>query len=282
MRYQQAHLALDGKSLRRCWDRAHDANPLHLVQAWSAQHDAILGLVPVGGKENEIVALPKLLDLLNVEDHVVTIDAMGCQREIARRIQRQKGDYILMLKDNHPEIHGKVSAFFDDQLAQDSQPSRLIAQHEQVDSDHGRVETCKVYLYELQGKKDDWIRDQSNRIFPDLVNIIRVESTRYDKQTKKQSVENRHYLSSWGASAQQHNQMIRQHWKVESEHWVLDVAMKEDENRVQNVKAAMNLAVIRRVATAKLKAEKTAKVGVKNKALRCSADLDYLLLVLSS
>lgn len=278
------HVAIDGKSVRGCKAGGASGPPLHLVQAWAAEHDAILGVLRVEGKENEIVAIPKLLDLLHLEDHVVTIDAIGCQVEIARHIRRKKADYILRIKDNQKTLHHKVCEFFDDALKDYPLDSRRpLESSEQTDGGHGRVETRRIWMYTLQGKIDDWIRDESNRLFPGLRTIIRIESIRYEHSTGEETVEDRHYLSSLDADACKHNEIIRQHWGIENQsHWVLDVAMKEDESRVQNIQTVMNLAVLRRVATAKLRSEKTAKVGVKNKALRCSADLDYLLKVLLS
>lgn len=269
-------IALDGKSVRRAWDKAEGGRALHLLQAWSRDHDAILAVLRVEGHENEIVAIPRILELLDLSGQVVTIDAIGCQREIARQIKRQGGDYVLRLKANHPDLLERVDEFFT--WAHRPESGAELALDACTSGGHGRVEERRVSVAEVKGR---WMQDESRRNFPGLRSVVRVESVRWEASNGEESVEYRYYLSSLGPDASRHQDVIRGHWGIENcAHWTLDVAMGEDASRMRSERGAVNLAVLRRLALARLRAEKSAKVGVKNKMLRCSADLDYLVTVL--
>ena len=204
---EQQVIALDGKSLRRSFDRAKGQFALHLVHAWAAANHLLLGQVAVDEKSNEITAIPKLLKMLEIAGAIVTIDAMGCQKEIARTIREQKADYLLALKGNHERLFEQVKAFFDGACA------RLlkgpdIRYHRQWDQGHGRTECRRCWassdLSWLEGR-EEW---------KDLQSVVMIEAERFVGDTL--SVESRDYLSSLPNDARLLNEAARSHWGVEN------------------------------------------------------------------
>ncbi len=273
-------VALDGKTLRRSHDRTVGKQAIHMVSAWAASSNLVLGQIKTDEKSNEITAIPALLDMLSLSGCIVTIDAMGCQRDIAQKILDRDADYVLAVKQNQPSLYRKTRELFDDTEASDipyTKPKTCSV----TEKDHGRIETrtCSViddpdYLFYLQGPKDDppWAG---------LASIIKIESTRRVGQTE--SSETRYYISSLKADAETLNNAIRQHWRVENSlHWVLDVAFREDDCRVRKGQAPEIFAVLRHMALNLLKQERSAKVGIQGKRLRAAWDTKYLLRVLGT
>jgi predicted transposase YbfD/YdcC len=273
-------VALDGKTVRRSHDKTLGRNAIHMVSAWATKSNLVLGQVKVDEKSNEITAIPTLLDMLELSGCIVTIDAMGCQKEIAQEILDKGADYVLAVKDNQPTLHRKIRELFGDgEETDDTDISHDI--YTKTEKGHGRIETrsCCVIddpdcLFYLQGpKKEHW--------WPGLRTIIKIEATR--RIGNEVSSQIRYYISSLSASAKTLNGAIRSHWGVENGlHWVLDIAFREDESRVRKGNAAESFAILRHMALNLLKQEKTAKVGVQGKRLKAAWDNQYLLRLLAA
>jgi predicted transposase YbfD/YdcC len=259
-------VAIDGKTL--CGTRQVGKKQLvHLVSAWAGTNNLVLGQRKVDEKSNEITAIPKLLAALELSGTVVTIDAMGCQREIAAKIVDKKADYILAVKENQQRLLDDIKDSFK-MLAAD-------AVAEQIDCGHGRVETRRCSVVgdlTLLDKPGDW---------KGLRSLVRIEAERYHKTTGKTEQETRYYISSLAPEAERINSLVRQHWGIENKlHWVLDVAFGEDHSRKRAGNAAQNFSLINRVALNLLKKETTLKRGVKGKRLKAAWDHPYLLKLL--
>lgn len=265
-------IAIDGKTLRRSFDRAKGKSALHLVHAWATANHLLLGQVSVDEKSNEITAIPKLLRMLSISGAIVTIDAMGCQKEIARTIRGRKADYLLALKANHERLYEQVVGFWDRAC------SRLmkgpgITYHREWSEGHGRDEfrRCRATsdLSWLEGR-EEW---------EGLKSVVMVEAERFTGD--KLSVETRYYLSSLGNDARLLNEAARSHWGVENSlHWVLDVTFDEDRSRIKEENAPENFGLLRRLALCLLKRESSTKRSIKGKRLRASWDEGYLQRVL--
>lgn len=275
----QEIIALDGKTIRRSLDRADGKGPIHVVSAWASRNELVLAQFKVDAKSNEITALPELLALLNLEGNVVTIDAMGCQVEIARQIIDQGGEYVLSLKENQPSLYTdcvELFAWLKGPHALDEEI--VLGADEQVDGGHGRVETRQVWCtsaLEGVGSCERW---------PGLRSLVMVESTRHING--QDEVEQRYYISSLpgatDADAQRLNGIIRTHWEIENRvHWVLDVAMAEDTNRTRKGESAQNLALVRKLALNLLRRETSVKTGFAAKQKRAGWDHNYLLKILA-
>jgi predicted transposase YbfD/YdcC len=272
-------IALDGKAIRRSLDRADGKGPMHVVSAWASRNALVLAQFKVDAKSNEITALPTLLALLNLEGSVVTIDAMGCQVEIARQIIDQGGDYVLSLKENQPSLYADCVELFTWLKGPHALDEEIVlGADEQVDGGHGRVETRQVWCTSaLDGVV-------SCERWPGLTSLVMVESTRYIGG--QDEVEHRYYISSLpgaiDADATRLNGVIRTHWEIENRvHWVLDVAMAEDTNRARKGDSAQNLALIRKLALNLLRRETSVKTGFAAKQKRAGGDRNYLLKILA-
>jgi predicted transposase YbfD/YdcC len=274
----QAIVALDGKALRRALHG--DQNVKYVVSAWAQDNGLVLGQLKVAAKSNEITALPELLCALELAGCIVTVDAMGTQKKIAREIIEADADYVLALKGNHETVHAEVKSFLDatvaEKNAQPRNPSSAAAQlagHETVEKAHGRIETRRYY----QSTELDWFADRAQ--WEGLRSVGMVEAIR--EVGGHRTVERRYYLSSLPVGVETFARAVRGHWGVENKlHWVLDVQMREDQSRARAGYAAENLATLRRLALNLLKREKTKKRGVRGKQLNASWDHAYLLALL--
>jgi predicted transposase YbfD/YdcC len=259
-------VAIDGKTL--CGTREGGKKALvHMVSAWASANNLVLAQRKVDEKSNEITAIPKLLDALELAGTVVTVDAMGCQREIASRIIEKKADYVLAVKDNQGL------------LAEQVRDSFLLlncdAVSEEIDCGHGRVERrrCSVIAdLSMIDKAAEWAS---------LQGLVRIESERYHKAPGKTEREIRYYITSLRPDAARLNSVVRQHWGIENKlHWVLDVGFGEDLDRKRAGHAAQNFSVLNRIALNLLKQDTTFKRGIKAKRLKAAWNHPYLLKLL--
>jgi predicted transposase YbfD/YdcC len=271
-------IAVDGKALRHSFAHAWDRQNIHLVSAWCVQNQIVLGQLAVDCKSNEITALPALLDLLDLKGAIVTIDAMGCQREIAGKIMDKKGDYVLALKENQPMLHQKVKTLLDEAILSRFSGMRHD-RFEQANEGHGRIEKRTVWVAD----EVHWLGKELLGLWPGLASVAVVESVRQDlgDLSGKVTTERRYFISSLkGAkpgSAKRIGQAIRGHWGVENQlHWRLDMSFGEDDSRLRVGHGAQNFSRLRRIVINKLKNDPR-KVSLKVKRYRCSIDRDYLL-----
>jgi len=228
-------IAIDGKTLRGSFDKHDKKAAIHMVSAWSAENGLALGQVKTDDKSNEITAIPALLELLETSGAIISIDAMGCQKSIAKKIIDRKADYILALKSNQPALMEQVLGAFDA-----IEPASVA---ESIEKGHGRIETRKCTLVTDLGLIDETLN------WPSLNAVVRIESTREDALSGTRTTQTRYYISSLKAPAQRFNQLIRQHWGIENTlHWTLDVTFAEDRSRIRRKNGDQNFATIRRIA----------------------------------
>jgi len=260
-------VAIDGKTLRRSHDRTTGRSALHVVSAWACGNGVVLGQVKVDDKSNEITAIPKLLELLELKGCIVTIDAMGCQTDVAKAIIDAKADYALCVKANQGSTLEAIAERFD--TGKIAEGNTLTT----VDNDHGRLETR---TYQVADSKripglDRW---------PGCRSVGKVESTREFNGLK--SYEIRYFIFSFVPNVTKSAKAIRTHWHIENcLHWVLDVEFDEDRNRVRKEGAPQNLNIVRHTALNLLKNEKNLKTSLGKKRLKCAMSNDYLAKVLS-
>ena len=235
-------VAIDGKTLRRSFDHAAGQGPIQMISAWSSRPRLVLGQRQVAEKSNEITAIPKLLELLELQGAVVTLDAMGCQRAIAAQIVAQEADYVLGLKGNQGTLHEDVALLFDEQ--QGGLAGHQVTVHQTCEKDHGRLETRRVVATEQIA----WLQDSHD--WPGLRSIAKVESRRELLAEAKVEEETRYYLSSLPGDAQQIGAAVRSHWGVENGlHWVMDMVFRDDECRIRSQNAPANFTTIKHVAS---------------------------------
>ena len=277
----QEIVALDGKALRRALNR--DQSLQYIVSAWAEDNGLVLGQLKVADKSNEITALPTLLRVLELSGCIVTVDAMGCQKKIAKEIIEADADYVLALKGNHELVHAEVQAFLDALVAERTTPRPVgvplspaaanLVSCATIEKDHGRIETRRYY----QSTELDWFADRPD--WEGLRSVGLVESSR--EIGGQRTVERRYYLSSLLLGVENFGRAVRGHWGVENKvHWVLDVCFREDQSRARAGHAAENLATLRRLALNLLKRDKTKRRGMKGKQLNASWDHAYLLRLL--
>lgn len=275
-------VAIDGKALRRARN-AGDSLP-YIVSAWARENSLVLGQWKVADKSNEITAVPELLRVLDLAGCIVTVDAMGCQKKIAKEIVESDADYVMALKGNHQQVHAEVGSFLDDAVAEALRPrakgvqpsagAASIVWHETVEKDHGRHETRRYY----QSEHLDWFADRDQ--WTGLRSVGMVESIR--EIDGQRSVERRYYLSSLPADVQTFARAVRGHWSVENQlHWILDVQLREDDSRARAGHAPENLATLRRLALNLLKRDRTKRPSIKGRQLNAAWDHAYLLRLLA-
>jgi len=265
---------IDGKTLRRSFDRASGKAAVHMVSAWAAENQLVFGQLACDAKSNEITAIPRLLELLDLHGATVTIDAEGCQKNIASKVVKQGGEYVLALKANQPTLLEEVKLFLDDAIARDAKDIALDF-HQSTEGDHGRIETRRVWWT----PQVDWFENREQ--WAGLGSLVAVER---ERTVAGETTCERHYFISshdqCGAEFMAH--AIRSHWGIENGlHWCLDVGFGEDHCRARTGHAAENCSRLRRMALSLLKQEtQHCKLGIKNKRLRAGWDNDYLLRLL--
>lgn len=259
-------IPIDGKTLRRSFDKQSGKSAIHMVSAWASKNGVVLGAVKVDDKSNEITAIPELLNLIAINGCIVTIDAMGCQKEIAKKIVEGEGDYVLAVKGNNKNLHEDLQLFFKDSV---EEKTKGIDYYETFDCDHGRLDRRKYWITSdiqwLEGK-EQWVGLKS-------IGMSITESTSGELTTR----EARFYISSLAGDAKRFGNSVRSHWGIENSlHWVLDVAFREDESRIRKGNAAENLATVRHLALSLLKQETSNKRGIAGKRFKAALNTDYL------
>lgn len=256
---------IDGKTIRGA--KVNGKSPIHMVSAWASENNVVLGQIKVDEKSNEITAIPVLVENLAVENAVITIDAMGCQKDIAHKIIERKANYILALKGNQQALFEEVVDEF--------RFSEIEKSSIDLDYGHGRIETriCSVISnFDIVTLHKEWTN---------LKTIIRVESTRDFKNSDKVENSCRYYISSLNQTAEKFQEMIRSHWAIENKlHWTLDVAFGEDYDRKRVKNASQNFSLINKIALNILKNDTSQKLGIKSKRKIAGWDEDYLLKIL--
>lgn len=268
-------IAIDGKSIRRSFEHGWDKSGMtHLINAFVAENQMIFAQLATDKTSNEITAIPKLLELLDLRDATVTIDAIACQKNIAQAISDKQAHYILALKGNQPDLHSQVQSALDEAIASgfSNMPHDY---HEQTNGGHGRLESRQTWIT----TDIAWLGERLKE-WPSLAALMVVKATR--TLNGKTSVSHRYYISSNAKmTAKQAAEAIRGHWKIENQvHWILDVAFNEDQRRMRKDHGAENFSRLGRIALNLLKTEKTKKVGIKAKRKLAGWDHSYLLTLL--
>ena len=269
-------IAIDGKQLRGSREPRARREAIAVVSAWASTNQLVLGEVKVDEKSNEISAIPKLLQLLDIDGCLVTIDAIGTQTEIAERIVEQGGDYVLAVKENQRQLYEDVQLLFaGDQENGYTQPGYSYTR--KVSNSHGRMEIRQCWAISSQ-EYLDYVRGRER--WKGLQTVAMIVSQR--QMAEKTESKTRYYISSRSLDAKALLKAKREHWGIENRlHWVLDMAFQEDHSRVRKDHAPENFAIIRHMAVNMLKQEKTVKAGIQAKRLKCGWDENYLLSVLS-
>jgi predicted transposase YbfD/YdcC len=267
-------IAFDGKTLRHSFDHGDPENSLHLISAWADGCGLSLGQLLVDGKSNEITAVPKLLRQLDVKGATVSLDAMGCQKKIAREIRFAGGDYLLALKANHGTLHAEVRDLFADPeaLGYGKSKGATVTLHDSGhEKGHGRTERRVVKATDYL----DWLEPAERKLWLGLRSIVEVTSTRETKGVE--SIEKRYYLTSRAPEAERLGELVRRHWGIENRcHWVLDMSFGEDGCRVRKGHAAENLALLRKLALNLLRHDRTIKDTMRGKRIRAALCEDTL------
>ena len=265
-------IAIDGKTLRRSFDAASSKAAIHMVSAWATANHISLGQVVVDAKSNEITAIPKLLQMLEISGAIVTIDAMGCQTEIAREIVNAKADYCLSAKANQPTLYQGIVAFFADHIVDDFEHTK-VRHYQTVEKGHGREEIRDYYICPVPQDLPDRERWSKLRAIG-----VAISNT---QRNGKDCNQVRYYILSKYLSGRRFAEAVRSHWGIENHlHWQLDVTFQEDQCRIRKNHADANFSILRRAALSLLKNEPTLKVGIKNKRLNAAWDDAYLEKVL--
>ncbi|WP_414620518.1 ISAs1 family transposase [Calothrix sp. CCY 0018] len=266
-------IAIDGKSLKHSYDKKTGNRAINMVSAWATSTKLVLGQIKVDKKSNEITAIPELIKMLDIAGCIVTIDAIGCQKEIVNLISQKDGDYIISLKKNQKSLYESTELLFKEAISKRNK-GEYASHYSTRELGHGREE-IRNYLM---------LSNISNRIDSDhkwskLNSIGMVESVR--TENGKTTVETRYYISSLNLDAKKFGDSVRSHWGIENSlHWILDVALNEDGCRIRKDNAPQNFAVLRHIAVNLLGQEKSKKLGIKNKQFLAAMDDNYLAKVL--
>jgi predicted transposase YbfD/YdcC len=266
-------VAIDGKTVRRSFDRACGKGAVHMISAWSSAQKLVLGARAVDEKSNEITAIPELLDLLAIKGAIVTIDAMGCQRKIAEKVIDKDADYIFGLKGNQGSLRNDVELLFNEQMARGFKDIH-VSRASSCDAEHGRIETRETFATDDIG----WLKERHD--WKGLNSIVMVVSSR--ETAKGVEKERRFYISSLPADADKLAAAIRAHWEVENSlHWVLDVNFRDDDCRIRKKNAPANFSSVKRATINALK-KAPGKQSMKSKRLIAAWDEDYLAKTLAA
>lgn len=268
---------IDGKMIRGSHDAPNGKQSIWLVSAWSSANNLVLGQLKVEEKSNEITAIPKLLDLLDVKGSTVTIDAMGCQVEIADKIRSKQADYVLSLKGNQSQLHEEVKETFE-RIPKE----KLSDKSEQYNLGHGRLEFRNCYVTDDLGWLSPDVRQKWEQA--GLKSIIKLESVRIQNHRAEEITQSevRYFITSHEPKAELLLDMVRKHWQVENKlHWILDVCFKEDQARVRKGNADENFSILRRLVLNLLKKEPS-KMSMKNKRKKAGWDPEFLLQILKN
>ena len=266
-------VAIDGKTLRRSYQKKGAKAPIHIVSAFAARQRLVLGQVKVAEKSNEIVAIPKLLAMLEIEGAIVTIDAMGCHRAIATEILAKKADYVLALKGNQSALRQDVELFAAEQKAKGFKDTK-VSRHKTVDGDHGRIETrILTAIHDV-----DWLQERHD--WPGMKAVVMIESTR--EIADKVERETRFYITSLVWLASQLGPVIRSHWAVENSlHWVMDMIFRDDECRIRTNHAPANFTTLKHMAHNLIR-KAPGKDSLRLRRKTAAWDDDYLLSLIAT
>ncbi|MBX9743676.1 MAG: ISAs1 family transposase [Chlamydiales bacterium] len=269
----EGFIAIDGKTLCNSGDTFRQTDPLHIVHAFAAENSLLLGELAINAKSNEITAIPELLKMLTIKGNVITIDAMGCQKEIVRQIREKEGDYVIALKGNQGCLHAEAENFF--QQAMEVEPEEAGCDWvSSVEKNRGRIEERQIWSYTL-----DWLSAEQLEDWVDLKTLICVKSKRTHKG--KTTQEFRYYIRSLRTTAQRLGEIVRAHWGVENKlHWHLDVSFGEDLYKIRTDHAAENFSLGKKMALNLLKADTSEKLKVPNKRKLAGWSPEYLLKIL--
>jgi len=267
-------IAIDGKTLKQSYDRNEKQKALHIVLGTS--HQLVLGQQKVDKKSNEITAIPALLEMLEIEGSIITIDAMGCQKEIASLIIKKKADYVLALKANHKNLHKEVEEWFS-LMRKENFKNREYSYYQEVESGHNRIEKREIWTVPVSSLP--FLEQQL--IWKGLNTIVMVISER--RLWNKTTWAVRFYISSLENNAEKIALAIRSHWGIENNlHWTLDVTFSEDNSRIRRDHSPENFSLLRRLAVNLLKQETTFKGSLKMKRYKAAMDNNYLVKILTS
>lgn len=272
------HICIDGKTLRRSFNEAKKTSAIHMINAWSTGLSLSLGQFKSEGKKNEIKTIPKLLDILNIKGCLVSIDAMGCQKDIAEKIVSKGGDYLLAVKSNQEYLEKRVVEIFE----QSRRPGRKVFDIEDFEDrseGHGRVEKrrCRVITAKDGGEE---LGVNVLGKWPQMSSVIEMKSERTNKKTGETSEQTRYFISSGEKSSGEFFKAIRGHWEIENKlHWRLDVVMREDECRARSGHSGENFSMLRLFALNLVKSEPT-KISVRRKQKKAGWGEDFLLKIL--
>ena len=265
-------IAIDGKTLRHSYNRDSRKSTIHMVSAFATANGVVMGQLKTEAKSNEITAIPALLHLLDIKGCLVSIDAMGCQKQIARTIVQQGGDYLLAVKGNQESLFCAVRQALASTIAAKSDPEQVL-----TEAGHGRYEAREYHVLPA---------DSLTEQFPEWAGLKSIGIAigyRFEKQSKKQSLEYRYYISSADLDTSRFAAAVRGHWGIENSlHWVLDVSMKEDACPIYREDAAEVLATMRHIALNMLRSETTKKASIRRKQKIASMNTDYLDKVLTA
>ena len=257
---------IDGKTIRGSGNVWHNA--YHVLSAWVDENAITLGELAVESKQNEITAIPKLLDLIDIAGDIVTIDAIGCQVDIAKKIRSKEADYVLALKDNQESLHEDVKDYFDWLEGEQHTGEVYERWKSKVEKCHGRIETREILITSAH-----WLENRER--WQDLRTLIRYRCTREIDGVKTVSV--RHYISSFETNAESFGAIIRGHWAVENQlHWVLDVIFREDGGRARKDNSPLNLNVLRKIALTVLKKISFGRLSLRKKMMKAARDTNFL------
>lgn len=265
-------IAIDGKACRRSHDKLNGLGALHIVSAWASEEGIALGQVATEEKSNEITAIPQLLEQIELKDSLVTMDAMGCQKDIAQAIVKGRGDFVIAVKDNQPKLYEAIKNYFEGHLNRDLEDLNYRC-HETSDEGHGRMDERSYFLTKVPSDfplKKDW----------PWVKAIGYSLRVTEHADGSQTDEVRYYIASRYLSGKRFSEAVRGHWSIESMHWVLDVNFREDDSRTRERTLGNNLSWLRRFAVTLLKRHPI-NDSLRGKMIRCMMNTDFLTEVLT-